>query len=356
MGLFAQIKKGEKRMLQNTSAGLSEAEAKARLAKVGENRLRGKKGASVAAMFFSQFKDLMILILAAATLISVLMGEGTEAITIIIIVLMNATMGFLQEYRTEKTLEALKELSAPTARVRRSGRELEVGARTVVPGDVLELWDRILKDYDELVYIPMSSGLSSSCETAVMLAQDYGGRVQVVNNQRISVTLRQSALDAQDLAAAGRSAAEIKALLEQTKFDSDIYITVDTLKYLKKGGRCTPAAAAIGTVLNLKPVLRIKGEKLDSFAKARGWKAAKKTMLDTARRVMETDFAGCRGPEDLHIAAAFTGTREEAQEWLEELEAAFPGYPIHMDPLSLSVACHIGPGARAVTLTKALPI
>ena len=126
-------------MLQNTSAGLSEAEAKARLAKVGENRLRGKKGASVAAMFFSQFKDLMILILAAATLISVLMGEGTEAITIIIIVLMNATMGFLQEYRTEKTLEALKELSAPTARVRRSGRELEVGARTVVPGDVLEL-------------------------------------------------------------------------------------------------------------------------------------------------------------------------------------------------------------------------
>ena len=190
------------------------------------------------------------------------------------------------------------------------------------PGDVLELWDRILKDYDELVYIPMSSGLSSSCETAVMLAQDYGGRVQVVNNQRISVTLRQSALDAQALAAAGRSAAEIKALLEQTKFDSDIYITVDTLKYLKKGGRCTPAAAAIGTVLNLKPVLRIKGEKLDSFAKARGWKAAKKTMLDTARRVMETDFAGCRGPEDLHIAAAFTGTREEAQEWLEELEAA----------------------------------
>ena len=124
----------------------------------------------------------------------------------------------------------------------------------------------------------------------------------------------------QALAAAGRSAAEIKALLEQTKFDSDIYITVDTLKYLKKGGRCTPAAAAIGTVLNLKPVLRIKGEKLDSFAKARGWKAAKKTMLDTARRVMETDFAGCRGPEDLHIAAAFTGTREEAQEWLEELD------------------------------------
>ncbi len=223
--------------------------------------------------------------------------------------------------------------------------------------DLGKLWVGVLETHDELVYLPMSSGLSGSCETARSLAeQHFPGRVHVVDNQRISVTLRQSALDAQALAAAGRSAAEIKALLEQTKFDSDIYITVDTLKYLKKGGRCTPAAAAIGTVLNLKPVLRIKGEKLDSFAKARGWKAAKKTMLDTARRVMETDFAGCRGPEDLHIAAAFTGTREEAQEWLEELEAAFPGYPIHMDPLSLSVACHIGPGARAVTLTKALPI
>ena len=154
-------------MLQNTSAGLSEAEAKARLAKVGENRLRGKKGASVAAMFFSQFKDLMILILAAATLISVLMGEGTEAITIIIIVLMNATMGFLQEYRTEKTLEALKELSAPTARVRRSGRELEVGARTVVPGDVLlfEAGDKVAAD------CTLQTGVQVSCNEAMLTGE-----------------------------------------------------------------------------------------------------------------------------------------------------------------------------------------
>ena len=167
MGLFAQIKKGEKRMLQNTSAGLSEAEAKARLAKVGENRLRGKKGASVAAMFFSQFKDLMILILAAATLVSVLMGEGTEAITIIIIVLMNATMGFLQEYRTEKTLEALKELSAPTARVRRGGRELEVGARTVVPGDVLlfEAGDKVAAD------CTLQTGVQVSCNEAMLTGE-----------------------------------------------------------------------------------------------------------------------------------------------------------------------------------------
>lgn len=167
MGLFAQIKKGEKRMLQNTSAGLSEAEAKARLAKVGENRLRGKKGASVAAMFFSQFKDLMILILAAATLVSVLMGEGTEAITIIIIVLMNAIMGFLQEYRTEKTLEALKELSAPTARVRRGGRELEVGARTVVPGDVLlfEAGDKVAAD------CTLQTGVQISCNEAMLTGE-----------------------------------------------------------------------------------------------------------------------------------------------------------------------------------------
>lgn len=154
-------------MLQNTSAGLSEAEAKARLAKVGENRLRGKKGASVAAMFFSQFKDLMILILAAATLVSVLMGEGTEAITIIIIVLMNATMGFLQEYRTEKTLEALKELSAPTARVRRGGRELEVGARTVVPGDVLlfEAGDKVAAD------CTLQTGVQISCNEAMLTGE-----------------------------------------------------------------------------------------------------------------------------------------------------------------------------------------
>ena len=180
--------------------------------------------------------------------------------------------------------------------------------------------------------------------------------MQVVNNQRISVTQRQSALDALALAAAGWSAREIKELLEKTKFDSDIYITVDTLKYLKKGGRCTPAAAAIGTVLGIKPVLRIKGEKLDSFAKARGWKAAKKTMLDTARKVMDTDFADCHGPADLNIALAYTSTREESEAWRAELEEAFPGYDIHMDPLSLSVACHIGPGALAVTLTKAIHI
>lgn len=238
----------------------------------------------------------------------------------------------------------------------RLAEDADVKTTQPAPGDVIELWEKILKDYDQIVYIPMSSGLSSSWETAEMLSQDYEGKVFVVNNQRISVTQRQSVLDAKALAESGMGAAEIKALLEQTKFESDIYITVDTLKYLKKGGRCTPAAAAIGTVLGLKPVLRIQGEKLDSFAKCRGWKAAKKTMLDAIHTTMDTQFAGLSGPEELHIAAAFTGKREDAQEWLGELEAAFPGYPIHMDPLSLSVACHIGPGALAVTVTKALKI
>ena len=154
------------------------------------------------------------------------------------------------------------------------------------PGDVMGMWDKYLEEYDEVVYIPMSSGLSSSCETAIMLSTDYDGKVQVVNNQRISVTQRQSVLDALKLRDAGKNAAEIKEILEKVKLESSIYITVDTLKYLKKGGRITPAAAAIGTVLNLKPVLQIQGEKLDAYAKVRGWKQAKKTMLDAIEKDM----------------------------------------------------------------------
>ena len=239
-------------------------------------------------------------------------------------------------------------------------RHLEEGADVKTtqpaPGDVTALWDEVLRDYDELVYLPMSSGLSSSCDTAIMLAQDYSGKVEVVNNQRISATLRHAVLDAIALARAGKSAREIRELLEAVKFESDIYITVDTLKYLKKGGRLTPAAAAIGTVLNLKPVLRIKGEKLDAFAKTRGWKAAKKAMIDTIREVWARDFSDCKGPEDLHIDAVYSGDRASALDWLAEVEEAFPGFDIRMDPLSLSVACHIGPGARAITLTKATPL
>ena len=224
------------------------------------------------------------------------------------------------------------------------------------PADLCDLWDKLLRDYEEIVHIPMSSGLSASCSTAMGLAIDYNGRVQVVDNQRISVTQRQSVMDAKMLAEAGKSAAEIKKILTDQKLDSSIYITLDTLKYLKKGGRITPAAAAIGTVLNLKPVLRLKGEKLDAFAKSRGWKSAKKTMIKTINEIRTSEFGDCDGKKDLYLDAAYTGDRKEAQEWLDELHEAFPEFEIRMDPLSLSVACHIGPGARAVTLTKILHV
>ena len=146
-------------------------------------------------------------------------------------------------------------------------------------GELQDEWDKLLKEYDEIVFIPMSSGLSGTCQTAAMLSDDYDGKVQVVNNQRISVTMRQSVLDAKLLVSKGYSAAQIKEVLEREKMQSSIYITLETLKYLKKGGRITPAAAAIGTVLNLKPVLQLQGEKLDAFSKTRGKNSAKKIML-----------------------------------------------------------------------------
>lgn len=216
------------------------------------------------------------------------------------------------------------------------------------PASVMELWDELLKDYDEIVHIPMSSGLSSSCETAMMLAKDYDGKVHVIDNQRISVTQRQSVLDALELAEAGKSAAEIEEILMSQKLDASIYITVDTLKYLKKGGRITAAGAALGTVLNIKPVLQIQGEKLDAFAKVRGWKAARKTMITAIKKDIDERFAG----KEMLLQAAYTCSDAEAQEWKKELEMQFPGYDICMDRLSLSVSCHIGPGSLAVACTK----
>lgn len=228
------------------------------------------------------------------------------------------------------------------------GSDCEISTSQPAPGEVMEFWDKLLKEYDEIVHIPMSSGLSSTCETAIMLSKDYDGKVEVVNNQRISVTQKTSVLDAVRLAKAGKSTLEIKESLEAEKLESSIYITVDTLKYLKKGGRITPAAAAIGTVLNLKPVLQIQGEKLDAFAKVRGWKQAKKTMLDA----MEKDLLHRFGGKKMSLLAAYTCSAEEAKSWKEELEDRFPNYTIDMDPLSLSVACHIGPGALAVACAK----
>lgn len=232
----------------------------------------------------------------------------------------------------------------------RLGADSEISTSQPSPGDVMELWEKLLREYDEIVHIPMSSGLSNSCETAMSIAAEYDGKVQVVNNQRISVTQEQSVYDAMKLRSQGKTAREIREVLEREKFQSSIYITVDTLKYLKKGGRVTPAAAAIGTVLNLKPVLQIQGEKLDAFAKVRGWKAAKKTMLKAIEAELSGRFADVK--EDMILGMAYTCSREEAQEWKKEIQERFPGYEMLEGPLSLSVACHIGPGAMAVTCMK----
>ena len=218
-----------------------------------------------------------------------------------------------------------------------------------------EYFDELLKDNDEVVFIPMSSGLSGTCQTATMVAGDYDGKVQVVNNQRISVTMRQSVIDAKALADKGMNAGEIKNILEKHKMDSSIYITLETLKYLKKGGRITPAAAAIGTMLKLNPVLQIQGEKLDAFAKARGKASAKKIMLKAMKDDCENRFKDYATEGKLHMEVAYTGNEEEAKEWAEAVKEAFPEYDFHMDPLSLSVACHIGYGSLAIAVSAYVP-
>lgn len=219
------------------------------------------------------------------------------------------------------------------------------------PGDVMDMWDKALEEYDEVVHIPMSAGLSSSCETAIMLSQDYDGKVQVVNNQRISVTMRQSVLDAKMLAEQGKGAEEIKEILEKEKFESSIYIMVDTLEYLKKGGRITPAAAALGTLLKLKPVLQIQGEKLDAFAKARTVKQAKTIMTEAMKNDFEKRFHSPDG-EKMNLELAYTFDTAAAEAFKEEVQAVFPDNEIVMQPLSLSIACHIGPGALAIACSK----
>lgn len=233
--------------------------------------------------------------------------------------------------------------------------DAEIATSQPTVPSILELWDRLLQEYDEIVHIPMSSGLSGTCETAMSLARDYGGKVEIVNNQRISVTQRQSSLDALWLAAQGYSAAQIRETLERVKFDSSIYIMVDTLEYLKKGGRVTPAAAAIGTLLKLRPVLQIQGEKLDAFAKARSVKQAKKIMIDAIAHDFRERFEAGETGERMHIMIAHTQNQAEAEEFREELLEHFPNHDIIINPLSLSVACHIGPGSLAVACSKYLP-
>ena len=223
------------------------------------------------------------------------------------------------------------------------------------PESVMGLWDEVLKEYDQLVHIPMSSGLSGSCQTAMMLAMEdqYEGKVFVIDNQRISVTLYQSIKDAQMLAAQGADGAHIKKRLEETKLDSAIFITVDTLKYLKKGGRITPAVAMIGTLLKIKPILSIFGDKLDSYAKARTVKQAKATMVEAILKEL-TERLNDPQCKHTHLGVAHTQNPEAAEEFKKEIEAMFPYADVVLAPLSLSVSCHIGPGSLAVTATRKL--
>ena len=228
----------------------------------------------------------------------------------------------------------------------------EISTSQPSPETVMNLWSELLKTYDEIVHIPMSSALSSSCQTAMMLAEDFDGRVFVVDNQRISVTQYQSALDAMELARVGLSGAQIKEILEREARESSIYIMVDTLKYLKKGGRITPAAAALGTLLRIKPVLQIQGGKLDSFSKARTVKQAKTTMLSAIAKDLEERFDDPKA-EKCWMEIAYSCEKEIAEEFQQEIRQQFPQVQqIHMDPLSLSVACHIGPGSLALTATR----
>ncbi len=221
------------------------------------------------------------------------------------------------------------------------------------PESVMNLWDELLKTYDEIVHIPMSSSLSGSCQTALMLANGYDGRIQVVNNQRISVTQRQSVLDALTLKEQGKNAAQIKAILEKEKLNSSIYITLDTLYYLKKGGRITAAAAALGTLLKIKPVLQIQGGKLDAFAKARTMAHAKTIMLNAIKSDAAERFGGL-DPLRVSLSIAHSDNQAAAEAFREEVLAVFPGQDIAIGHLSLSVACHIGPGSLALACSKHL--
>ena len=220
------------------------------------------------------------------------------------------------------------------------------------PGDLMNRWDKILSSgYDELIYIPMSSGLSNSCSTAISLSAEYNGKVQVADNHRISVTMRASIEEAISYASNGISAAEIKRSLEENAYNSSIYIAVDTLEFLKKGGRVTPAGAALGAVLNIKPILTIQGERLDAFAKVRGMKKAKQKIVEALQNDFNTRFKDIP-TERLRLGAAGSGlTPAEREDWRATLANAFPQFDVYYDPLSFSICCHVGPQSYGVGIS-----
>lgn len=232
--------------------------------------------------------------------------------------------------------------------------DVDISTSQPSPESVMKIWDEALEEADEVVYIPMSSGLSSSCHTALMLADDYDGKVQVVDNKRISVTQRQSVLDAMELAKRGLTAVQIKEKLEKVKFESSIYIMLDTLKYLKKGGRITPAAAAFGSALRLKPVLTIQGEKLDAYAIAKTKKQGVKKMLAAIEDDINKRFGGTDHMENIHMEIAHTKNPDAAEDLKQQIIEKFGVTEVDLYPLSLSIACHIGPGSIAVACSKAI--
>ncbi len=229
--------------------------------------------------------------------------------------------------------------------------DADVSTSQASPSSIMDLWDEILKDYDEIVHIPMSSGLSGSCESAMGLAREYEDKVFVVDNQRISVTLRHSVMDALALAKEGKTAKEIKEILEKDKYNSSIYIMLDTLYYLKKGGRITSAAAAIGTLVHIKPILQIQGEKLDAYAKTRTASKGKTIMLDAIEKDMTTRFLDNHSKGKMILDIAHTNNWEEAMKLKVEMQSRYPQYEINVEELPLSIACHIGPGALGVACT-----
>lgn len=230
------------------------------------------------------------------------------------------------------------------------GENVNVSTSQPSPEEMMKVWDEALKEHETALYIPMSSGLSGTCATAIMLAEDYEGKVLVVDNQRISVTQKNSVMDALQLAKAGHDLQSIYDVLMETKLDASIYIMVDTLKYLRKGGRLTPAVAALGTILRIKPVLQIQGEKLDTFAKARTVKQGMTIMLKALEDDMEKRFHN--DLEGMYINIAHTQNEKGAKELKEEILRIYPGIDIMTNPLSLSISCHIGPGSLALAMAK----
>jgi DegV family protein with EDD domain len=236
----------------------------------------------------------------------------------------------------------------------RLSQDVDISTSQPAPEAVMRAWDELLETSESVVYIPMSSGLSGSCQTAAMLAGDYEGKVQVVDNQRISVTQRQSVLDAMALAERGMSAAEIKEYLEKVKFESSIYIMLDTLKYLRKGGRITPAAAALGQALRLKPVLQIQGDKLDAFSIARTKKQGISKMVSAMENDIVNRFGGLENIKNIHLEVAHTNNKEAAAKFAEEIKEKYGIDDVVVAPLSLSVSCHIGAGSLAIACSVAI--